>query len=430
MDSGPSGVQSRADQRNAVIAGFLGWTLDAFDFFILVMVVPAVAKDFHTTVPAIALTLMASLMTRPIGAVVFGLLADRFGRRLPLMLNVVFYSLIAFCSGLAPTYKIFFMLRLLYGIGMGGEWGVGASLTMESVPVRLRGLLSGLLQEGYVAGYLLAALSYYLVFPRWGWRPMFFIGGLPALLALFIRSKVKETEAWRQNRTDWPTYARAIGSNWKRLLYMVLLMVFMNSMAHGTQDMFPTYLIRQLHYPPGRVAIITMVAMLGALSGGVCGGYFSDLRGRRRSMMTSVALALALIPLWMWAPNIPIVLLGAFLMQFMVQSAWGVIPAHINELAPAQVRGLLPGFVYQVGVLGASSVGYLEARFGEHVSYTRSMSVSMVIVIALLWLIVKFGPEAKGVEFVRTELPLAKGTERESTQPHSEIGTYCSTNLK
>ena len=273
MDSKAFKPLTRADQRNAVIAGFLGWTLDAFDFFILVMVVPAVARDFHKSIPAIALTLMASLATRPIGAILFGIMADRFGRRVPMMVNVVFYSVIEFLSGFAPSYGVFLLLRLLYGIGMGGEWGVGASLTMESVPPKWRGIISGLLQEGYAVGYLLAALAYFVVYPHWGWRAMFFIGGLPALLSLFIRSKVKETEAWHQSRTDWATYRKTIVQNWPRFLYLVLLMTFMNSMSHGTQDMFPTYLTRQRHYSIGVVTLVTIVSMIGALSGGIIVGH-------------------------------------------------------------------------------------------------------------------------------------------------------------
>ncbi len=403
MAAAASVAQNRADQRNAVLAGFLGWTLDAFDFFILVMVLPAVAKDFHVPVPAIALALMGSLMTRPLGALIFGIMADRFGRRLPLMLNVVFYALISVLSGLAPTYGVFISLRLLFGIGMGGEWGVGASLTMESVPVRLRGILSGILQGGYTFGFLLAALAYYIIFPHWGWRTMFFVGGLPALLALFIRSKVKETEAWRQNRTDWRTYRKAMLQNWKRFLYMVLLMMFMNSMSHGTQDMFPTYLTRQLHYAPKVVAMITMIATLGNLCGALTGGHFSERWGRRRVMMGAVSLALLLIPLWMWAPNIPTIITGAFMMQFMVTSTWGIIPAHINELSPPQLRGFFPGFVYQLGVLCASSISYIEARLGEHHTYSRAMSMSMMAVLVILWLVIRFGPEAKGVAFVKRE---------------------------
>ena len=401
MGSTIGSIQSRADQRNAVLAGFLGWTLDAFDFFILVMVISAVAKDFHVTVPAIAAALMGSLMTRPIGAILFGIMADRYGRKLPLMLNVIFYATISFLSGLAPTYRIFVILRLLFGIGMGGEWGVGASLTMESVPVKLRGFLSGILQGGYTFGFLLAALAYYTIFPHWGWRMMFFVGGAPALLALFVRYKVKETEAWHQSRTDWKSYRKAIAANWRRFLYMLLLLMFMNSMSHGTQDMFPTYLTRQLHYAPRAVAMITMLATLGNLCGALTGGRLSDKWGRRRMMMTAVALALLLIPLWMWAPNIPTIVVGAFLMQFMVTGAWGVIPAHINELSPPQLRGFFPGFVYQMGVLCAASISYIEARIGEHLTYSRAMSMSMAVVLTCLWLIIKFGPEAKGVAFVK-----------------------------
>jgi MFS transporter, SHS family, lactate transporter len=407
MSATVGSIQSRKDQFNAVFAGFLGWTLDAFDFFILVMVISPVAKDFHVTVPAIALALTGSLMTRPIGAILFGIMADRFGRKLPLMLNVVFYAVISVLSGLAPSYRVFIILRLLFGIGMGGEWGVGASLTMESIPVRLRGLLSGVLQGGYTFGFLLAALAYYFIFPHWGWRAMFFLGGAPALLALFIRSRVKETEAWRQNRTDWKSYRTAIGANWKRFLYMILLLMFMNSMSHGTQDLFPTYLTRQMHYAPKLVATITMLATLGNLCGALTGGRLSDRWGRRKVIMTAVGLALILIPLWMWAPNIPTIIIGAFLMQFMVTGAWGVMPAHMNELSPPQLRGFFPGFVYQMGVLCASSISYIEARLGEHLSYSRAMSMSMVVVLVCLLLTIALGPEAKGVSFLTPKAPAA-----------------------
>jgi len=410
MASSVSATQTRADQRNAVLAGFLGWTLDAFDFFILVMVVPAVARDFHKSVPAIALTLTASLVTRPLGAIIFGVMADRWGRRLPLMIDVIFYSVVEVFSGLAPTYKSFLLLRMLYGIGMGGEWGVGASLTMESVPPKIRGILSGLLQEGYACGYLLAALAYYTVYPHWGWRPMFFIGGLPALLSLFIRSKVKETEAWHQSRTDWKQYGRAMVANWRRFLYLVLLMAFMTSMSHGTQDMFPTFLTRQRHYSVNTVSVTTMVSMAGALIGGIVVGHLSDRWGRRRAMMTSITLALLFVPLWVMAPNLPAIMMGAFLMQFMVQGAWGVIPAHINELSPPQLRGFMPGFAYQMGILCSSSIGYIEAAVGEHFSYSHAMAGAMIVVLLCLWVVVKLGPEAAGVAFVAPKSEPAAGS--------------------
>src|SRR5208282_729110 len=254
----------------------------------------------HKSVAEMALTLTASLMMRPVGAVLFGLMADRYGRRLPLMVDVLFYSVVEVFSGLAPGYRTFFALRMLYGIGMGGEWGVGASLAMESVSVKWRGALSGVLQEGYALGNLLAAIAFWTVFPHWGWRPMFFIGGLPALLTLFIRARVKESDAWKAEaakKTKWQDYFRLVVSNWKRFAYLVVLMAMMNFMSHGTQDLYPTFLQRQLHFSTRATAIVSVISMLGAITGGILVGLYSDRRGRRRAMATSALLAVLLIPL-------------------------------------------------------------------------------------------------------------------------------------
>ena len=393
-------LDDRANQRNVLLAGFLGWTLDAFDFFILVMVLQAVANDLAGgSIPKIALTLTASLAMRPLGALLFGMMADRYGRRLPLMLDIIFYSIVEVLSGLAPNYATFLVLRLLYGIGMGGEWGVGASLTMESVSPKWRGILSGLLQEGYALGYLLAALVAYFVYPHWGWRPMFFIGGLPALLSLFIRARVKESPAWERSRTDWPTYWRAIARNWKLFLYLILLMMMMNSISHGTQDMYPTFLKKQRGYSQQAASIIVMISMVGAILGGLSFGLFSDRKGRRRAMVTAVLCALVLIPLWIFAPSTGVIVAGAFLMQFMVQGAWGVIPAHINELSPDAIRGFFPGFAYQLGVLCASSITYLQARMAERYTYSLVMGVSMVAVLIVGAIVIALGPERRGVTF-------------------------------
>ena len=392
-------VADRANQRNALAAGFLGWTLDAFDFFVLAFVLGPVAKDFRVSIPEVALALTASLATRPLGAIIFGLMADRYGRRLPLMIDILFYSGVEVLSGLAPSYRVFLILRLLYGIGMGGEWGVGASLAMESVPAKWRGVLSGLLQEGYALGYLLAAGAFYLVFPYWGWRAMFFIGGLPALLTLFIRAKVKETQAWRDSRTDWRTYGRSILQQWRLFLYLVLLMTMMNFMSHGTQDLYPTFLQRQRHYTPRATAIITAISMVGAVAGGLAFGLYSDRRGRRRAMVTAALLGAALTPLWILPPSLSLLVLGAFLIQFMVQGAWGVIPAHINELSPSSLRGFFPGFAYQLGVLCASSIGYVEAVLGEHFSYTQSMGILAATVLLVGAAVIALGPEAHAVSF-------------------------------
>lgn len=392
---------ARSNTRNAVAAGFLGWTFDAFDFFVLVFVLPAVAKDFGRSIPALALTTTATLATRPIGAFIFGLLADRYGRRPVLMANITFYSLMEVLSGLAPGYTSFLALRLLYGVGMGGNWGVGASLVLESVPPKWRGMASGLLQQGYSVGYILAAGALYTVFPRWGWRAMFFIGVIPAALTLLICAKVQESEAWHQARTNWSTYRSAIFGNLRLFLYLVVLMSTMNFISHGTQDMYPTYLQRQLHYNVNATATVSAISMVGAIFGGLIIGNFSDRYGRRRSMILAAFLAVCVIPLWVFAPNMPLVMVGAFSMQFMVQGAWGVIPAHINELSPPLVRGFFPGFAYQIGVLVASSIGYIEALLGEHFSYAAAMGGLAATVFLLGSIVIWAGPEAKGVSFVK-----------------------------
>jgi SHS family lactate transporter-like MFS transporter len=400
-----------AHQRNAVLAGFLGWTLDAFDFFILTLVVEDLAHAFFPGLtledarPRIALAITVTLAMRPIGAVVFGLMADRFGRRLPLMLNVLFYAVISVMCGFAQSYWQFIALRMLFGIGMGGEWGVGASLALEHASPRIRGLLSGLLQEGYAIGNLLAALAFRTVYP-WAaahypgnaWRVMFFLGGLPALLSLFIRMRVKESDAWHEHRTDWAEYKRVLFGNGRRFLYLVLLMTFMNFMSHGTQDMYPT-LLRTFGYNKARIADITILSMIGAVIGGLVFGWYSDRSGRRRAMMAASSAALVVLPLWLAGFSPLAMIVGVFMMQFFVQGAWGVIPAHINELSPAAARGFFPGFAYQLGVMCAASIPYIESWLGEILSYKTTMGGLMVMVFIGAIVVIALGPEAKGVSF-------------------------------
>jgi len=393
-------VTARSDHRSAVLAGFLGWTLDAFDFFLVVMTLTAIAKEFHRTDAEIAFSLTLTLAFRPVGAFIFGLLADRYGRRLPLMLDLVFYSVVEVLSGLAPSYTSFLVLRALFGIGMGGEWGVGASLVMEKVPPRLRGVFSGILQQGYAMGYLLAACAYYLVFPRWGWRPLFFIGGLPALLALYVRSHVKESEVWeRTKHPSWSSLGKAIAANWRTFLFLTLLMAGMNLSSHGTQDLYPTFLQRDWHFTPGRRAALTAFSMVGALAGGVLAGLLSDRIGRRRMIVIALVGATCIIPLWAFAPSLPLLVAGAFLMQFCVQGAWGVIPAHITEISPDSVRGFMPGFAYQCGVLIASSAAYIEAIAAAHANYAVAMAVTAAIVFAIAAMVAGLGPERRGREY-------------------------------
>jgi MFS transporter, SHS family, lactate transporter len=399
----PQPPEQRANARNAMIAGFLGWTLDAFDFFILTYVLAQVATEFHKSVAEMTLTITASLVMRPVGAILFGLMADRYGRRLPLMLDVLFYSAVEVLTGFAPTYRTFLILRLLYGIGMGGEWGVGASLAMESVPVKWRGMLSGILQEGYALGNLLAAVAFWTIFPHWGWRPMFFIGGLPALLTLFIRAKVKESDAWKAHAAKtikWADYFRIVSANWKRLAYLIVLIAIMCFMSHGTQDLYPTFLQHQRHFDTQATAVISVISMLGAIAGGIVVGLYSDGRGRRRAMITSALLAVFLIPLWVFAPTAALMAAGAFAMQFMVQGAWGVIPAHLNELSPGALRGFFPGLAYQTGVLISAGAPYLEALMSRHMTMGQAMGSFAAAAFVLGAIVIAFGPEAHRIEFV------------------------------
>ena len=390
----------RGSPQAAVLASFLGWTLDAFDFFLVVFTLTAIGKEFAVSDATMAATLSTTLAFRPVGAFVFGLMADRYGRRLPLMLSLVFFSVMEVLSGLAPSYTAFLVFRALFGIGMGGEWGVGASLAMEKAPHRRRGLFSGFLQEGYACGYLLAAIVYYLVFPRWGWRPLFFIGGLPALLAVYVRWQVSESEVWLKTRhRDWSSLGRAIAGNWRLFLYLVVLMTMMNFVSHGTQDMYPTFLQRDWGFTPGRRAALTAFSMVGAIIGGLCVGHLSDHFGRRRAMVGALVGAILTTPLWAFAPSLSFLVAGAFVMQFMVQGAWGVIPAHITELAPDAVRGFLPGFAYQCGVAMAGTVAVIEAVFARQMSYAWAMSLTAVTVFALAAVAVAAGRERRAVVF-------------------------------
>ena len=406
-----------ANQRNAVLAGFLGWTLDAFDFFILTLLLEDLAHAFFPGLPLeqsrpkIALAITFTLAMRPIGAVVFGLMADRYGRRIPLMLNVIFYAVISVLCGFTTNFSQFLLLRMLFGIGMGGEWGVGASLALESSSPRIRGLLSGLLQEGYAVGNLLAAFAFRTVYPwavtQYGdnaWRVMFFLGGLPALLSLFIRARVKESEAWREHRTDWGEYRRVIWRNAKRFLYLVLLMAMMNFMSHGTQDMYPT-LLRTFGYDKVRIADITMLSMIGAVLGGLLFGHYSDLSGRRRAIISASISGLIVLPLWIAGFSPLTMIAGVFLMQFFVQGAWGVIPAHINELSPHQARAFFPGFAYQLGVMVASSIPFIESALGEAFTYKQSMGGLMVLIFLGVILVTWSGPEAHAISFRKSVVP-------------------------
>ena len=391
---------SSSEQRHAISASFLGWTLDAFDFFVLVFLVDTLAVHFQVTKSAIVWTLTATLATRPLGAVIFGLLADRYGRRGPLMANIVFFSMIELLSGFAPNYVAFLILRTLYGIGMGGEWGIGASLAMENAPQKWRGMLSGILQSGYSIGYLLAALAARFVLPVWGWRAMFWIGGLPALLAFYIRAKVPESVAWKQNRA--PTTAailRTVGGHWKIFSYLVLLMTLMLFLSHGTQDLYPDFLKSARGFTTAAVSYLAILYNVGAVIGAIVFGHLSEAFGRRRSMIAALLLSLCMIPAWAFGGSWLILALGAFVLQVGVQGAWGIVPAHLNELSPDSVRGVMPGVAYQLGILLAAGTNTLEYALRDRLGYGWALSTFEAANIVLLVVVVALGSEKRGKPF-------------------------------
>jgi MFS transporter, SHS family, lactate transporter len=354
--------------RRTFIASFLGWMLDAFDFLLLTFVITRIATTFDRTVADVTVAITLTLACRPIGALLFGWLGDRYGRKTPLMIDIGFYSLIQLLTAFSPNFATFLVLRALYGVAMGGEWGLGAALTMESLPPHRRGFIGGLLQSGYMFGFLLAAAVYYFVFTftHWDWRALFIIGALPALLILYIRSGVPESPTWLAGRAQRigiaPNFLlKSIAAHWPLFLYAIAFMAALNSMSHGTQDLYATFLQKQHGFSPGTTSLLSIVAAIGAIVGSIMFGAISDRFGRRIVVLFCSALAACAIPLWVFSSGVALLALGAFVMQLGVQGCWGVIPSHLNELSPADVRGTFPGFTYQLGNLLAAGITQTEA---------------------------------------------------------------------
>lgn len=391
-------------QRRAYFAALAGWSLDALDFFIFVFCLKAISGEFHTDIKAVAEGIFLTLAFRPLGALVFGWLAEKHGRRPILMLNVASYTVVQFATAFAPNLATLLALRALFGFAMGGEWGVGAALALETLPARGRGLFSGLLQEGYVIGYLLASFVFWCVFDHVGWRGMFIISAASALLVIYIRYGVEESPAWKAGaspqRASAATVWAALRDYFPTFLYLVLLMACFNAFSHGSQDLYPTFLQVQHHFATATTGTITMIMNVGALAGGICFGAWSERLGRRRAITVAALLALPLIPLWAFAQTPVLLTVGAFLIQFMVQGAWGIVPAHLNELSPPAVRAILPGFAYQLGNLAMSKMapvqsGIAEAHGGN---YSSVLAWTLAAVAVALIIVTTLGPEAHSKE--------------------------------
>jgi SHS family lactate transporter-like MFS transporter len=385
-------------QKTAIWAGYLGWTLDAFDFFLMVFMLKAIGEEFGASIPQVSEALFLTLAARPVGALVFGWLGDRFGRRPVLMLVIALFSLMSGLSGLAGSLPQLLLIRACFGFAMGGEWGLGASLVMETIPIRLRGPVSGLLQAGYPTGYFIASLVYYLFFDAIGWRAMFFIGILPALFVLFIRSKVEESPTFTARKSQSrPNVLAVLAQHWKLSLYLIVLMTGMNFLSHGMQDLYPTFLQKQRGFDTHTTGMLAIVLNLGSIVGSIGLGFVAERIGRRRNLVLGCALVLPVIPLWVYATGLLPLALGAFLMGVAVQGAWGNIPAYLNELSPPAVRAMFPGLVYQLGNLIASraspiQAGIAEGRGGDY-AYALALvtGITAVAIIAWIW----FGPERR-----------------------------------
>jgi MFS transporter, SHS family, lactate transporter len=396
-------------QRNTFVACFLGWALDALDFFLLTFVLVPVSADFGQSIPQVAFAITLTLMMRPLGAFIFGLLGDKFGRRIPLMADIIFYSLMELLTAFAPNFTVFLILRALFGIGMGGEWGLGASLAMESLPTAARGLFSGILQQGYAFGYLLAALVYWIIFPIFGWRGLFVAGALPAALVIYIRAHVPESPVWERHRNQQESPFNLIAfikQHGVLFVYAALLMTAFNYMSHGTQDLYATYLQKQRGFNADQTSKIAIIYAIGMICGGTLVGYFSQQWGRRRAIIISAICGMLLIPLWIFAPTTALLVIGGFLIQFMVQGAWGVVPVHLNELSPSAFRGTFPGLAYQLGNFAAAYAAQQQAWLAEYFrtangspNYALTMALVESVVFLAIIILAAVGREERGKEF-------------------------------
>jgi len=390
-------------QRNTFIACLLGWTLDAFDYFLMAFAVVAIGKTFNVPKVEVTLAITLTLMCRPVGALFFGRLADHFGRRPVLMVNILLFSFFAVASAAAPNLISFLILRALFGFAMGGEWGIGASLVMESIPAASRGTISGILQQGYPLGYLLASVVYGFFFESIGWRGLFLFSVLPALLVVYIRFGVKESTVWqkRQESEGRPSVMASLARHWKISIYVILLMAGFNWFSHGTQDLHPTFLQSQHKLPTHIVSAIAITANIGAIIGGITFGVWSQRIGRRKAIIIAVLMALPVIPLWAFAATPLWLAIGAFLLQIAVQGAWGVIPAHLNELSPRDIRATFPGFTYQFGNFLAAPCAIVQAEIARTHGGNYGLALASITGIAALMILVltACGREAREADF-------------------------------
>ena len=387
-------------QRNVVIAAYLGWTLDAFDFFLMVFMFKDISVELHSSKQVVVTAIFLTLAMRPVGAFLFGRLGDRYGRKPALMWNILAYSVLEVASGFAPSMSTLLIVRALFGIAMGGEWGLGSALAMESIPASARGAVSGLLQVGYPSGFFLASLAVDLFYDRLGWRYMFVLGAVPAVLVFFIRMAIDESPAWKiQQSTPRASVVTVLSREWKLAVYAIILMTAFNFFSHGSQDSYPNFLKEQHHFDTHLTSRLTEIGNVGAVLGGLFFGALSQKVGRRRAIVAAALLALPALPFWAFGSTPLILGAGAFFMQIAVQGAWGVIPAHLNELSPPEIRATFPGVVYQLGNLLAAVNLNLQLFMAEALGNNYGLAMALVVgcVALIITLMMAFGPEKRGI---------------------------------
>ncbi len=387
-------------QKHVVSASYLAWTMDAFDFFLLVFVIKDIAGEFKVGIPTVTLAVTLTLACRPIGAFLFGRLADHFGRRPILMINIAVYSLLSFSTAFVPNLLVFLLVRAAFGIGMGGIWGIGSSLSMETIKPESRGVVSGLLQSGYSMGYLLASVVFGLLYVHVGWRGMFMVGIVPAMMLIpYVFAKVPESPAFQGKHVRKASTFEVLRKHWKLTLYAIAMMSVFNFFSHGSQDFYPTFLQKVHGLNPGAVGTIAIIYNIGAVIGCLLFGSLSQRFGRRRMMITSALLAIPTIWLWAYSPTVAMLTLGAFMINFFVQGCWSIIPVHLNELSPSEARGTFPGTVYQFGNLVASSNLTIQALIVERTGdYGFALAIVVFCAAVGISLMLAFGPEAHSVD--------------------------------
>ncbi|KAH9936604.1 carboxylic acid transporter protein [Fomitopsis serialis] len=430
--------------------GWLAWICDSYDFFSVSLSVTALEKQFSKDANSITTAITLTLLFRSLGAIIFGIASDRFGRKWPLVINLLIAAAFELGSGFVSTFTQFLVVRSFFGVAMGGIWGLAASTALENLPVEVRGLASGFLQEGYAVGYLLAAVVNLTLVPETptGWRGLFWLGaGLSILAAairavlpesgVFLRAKAVERAAGRSTKNKTKVFLREtkemLKNHWILCCYAVVLMTGFNFLSHGSQDLYPTYLQTTKGFTPHDSTVATIIGNCGAIAGGTIAGWLSQYIGRRLTIILFVLLIGAFIPLWILPASFGALSAGAFWVQFGVQGAWGVVRVSASPCinVPPAFRATFPGVAYQMGNMVSSASAQIETTGGNHLKttifkdgtlqtvpdYATVQGILLGVVAAFVVLCTIVGPENHGSHFEKYKAAFEEGAGRDEEMP-------------